>query len=593
MASRVSCYFGSESVYFFVKYQGSTAAVQGTAFLVVLLLVGGCSPAEKATADRSGNALADSGGGVNAGALERMIDGSVFQAQGEHARAILEFQDALRYQSDPAIYAALARSYAALGKNSLAIDAAREAVRLAPNNLTYRRVLAEASVLAFDINGAIAEFQEIIRRDSSDLGAWYGLARMYEPQKPLKAIEVYESLLHRTGPQWGALVELSELYARVNQNDKAIGALHQLLDLDPGNEAVTKMLAQSYVRAGALDSALAIYRDLVERDPTNPEYRSEMAGVLLFMKDYEGAAREFRVLLASDSVSVETKVRIGELYFGQLEKDSTLAPVARSLFEQIRDEHPDDWRPYWFLGAIAGMERDDSAAERNFSTVSRLAPWNADSWVFLSMVYMRAEDFARAAVVLEEGLKSSPDNFRVNFFLGVAYSRVGRNPDAVRVLEQARRINPNDIDALTQLALVYDNLKMFTESDSLYEEGLRREPTKPVILNNYAYSLADRGLQLDRALEMATQALKADPENASYLDTMGWIEFRLGNYSEAERYIRKAVERGEASAVVYEHLGDVYSKLQDNQRAIEYWNKAYTKDPKNAALKEKISRGTL
>jgi Tfp pilus assembly protein PilF len=226
----------------------------------------------------------------------------------------------------------------------------------------------------------------------------------------------------------------------------------------------------------------------------------------------------------------------------------------------------------------------------NFKKVTELAGWNADGWVYLSNVFLEKNNFQEVVTVLESALRVLPDEFRVNFLLGVAYSRLGRSVDAVRVLEHARQINAKDVNAISQLALVYDGLKRFDDSDKLYEEGLKLDPENALILNNYGYSLADRGLQLDRALAMARKAIAAQPENSSFLDTIGWCFFRLGRYKEAEQYIRKAVDKGDASAVVHEHLGDVYDKMNDKQHALEHWKIALQLDDNNTALREKISR---
>jgi Tfp pilus assembly protein PilF len=154
-------------------------------------------------------------------------------------------------------------------------------------------------------------------------------------------------------------------------------------------------------------------------------------------------------------------------------------------------------------------------------------------------------------------------------------------------------VNAKDINALIQLALVYDGMKKYEECDRLYEEGLKIDPENPTLLNNYGYSLAERNIQIDRALVMAKKAVEAQPENPSFLDTIGWVYFRLGDYKKAELYVKQALEKGEASAVVHEHLGDIYYKLQDIERAMDEWKIALKMDENNVALREKIARGSL
>ncbi len=526
-------------------------------------------------------------------ALSHFIAGSVYEVKGEYAQAALEYQEALRADTNHAMYFGLAKCYSALSKPALALDAAREAVRLAPEKIEYRKLLADISAASYDLDGAAAQYEEIIARDSSNVEAWYNLARVYQVRKPLKALETYEHFTARFGPEWDVLLQTADLCNKLGDPKRAAAALKQMVDLDPGNKELKRTLAQTEVRAGNVNEALAVYGSLREMDPGNLGYQAEIAGVLLLKKDYTGAAELFDPILRKDTVSVDVKIHIGELYYGQMEKDSTLIPVTKSIFEKIRDAFPKDWRPHWFLGGIASSQRDDSLAVKSFRRVTELASWNADGWVFLSSVYLTKNDFQHTVGILESAVKAVPEDFRINFFLGVAYSRVGRNPDAARVLEKARQISPRDTEAIAQLALVYDSMKRNDDSDSLYEEALRINPDFTLALNNYAYSLAERGLQLERAREMARKALDAAPDNASYLDTMGWIFFRLGRYRDAEAYVRKAINRGEVSAVVHEHMGDIYFKLNDTDRALEHWNAALKLDETNTILRDKISRRSL
>jgi tetratricopeptide (TPR) repeat protein len=563
--------------------------------VVALVLAPGCSgskesagpPPENIAANRQAMEFA------HQIALQKFIDGSILEAKGSFAQAILEYQDALRYEKNHAIYFALSKNYSAIGKHPLAIEAGREAVRLQPDNLDYRRLLAEVCIGGYEFDSATVQYEEIIRRDSSNLESWYNLARLYQTRKPLKALEVYDHIVTRFGPEWDVYLQIAELCNKLGKYDRAAEALRQMLEIDPSNQELKRNLAQTYVRAGNLDSALAVYGELRELSPQRIEYIVEIAGVHLMKKEYDRAAREFEEILSRDTVAVDTKLRIGELYFGQVQKDSTLAPVARSIFERIRDKHPGDWRAYWFLGIIGSMMHDDSLAVGGFRKVTELANWNADAWVYLSSIFFEKNNFAEVVRVLESAAKVVPDDFRVNLILGTAYSRTGQDDEAIAALQKAHQINAKDVDAIAQLALVYDGMKRFADSDTLYEQALALSPDNDLVLNNFAYSLADRGLQLNRALEMSKRAVAAKPDNTSYLDTIGWIYFRLGDYREAEKHIKKAAAKEDTNAVVYEHLGDVYYKMNEKDQALELWNKALKLDEKNTALREKISRGSL
>ncbi|MGA9118162.1 MAG: tetratricopeptide repeat protein [Bacteroidota bacterium] len=526
-------------------------------------------------------------------AMQHFIDGSIDEQKGEYAQAALEYQEALRYDKNHAIYYALSRAYGMLNKPVPALEAGREAVDLAPDIREYRRNLAAIYLSAMKPDSAILQYENLVRLDSSNIESWFNLARLYQGRSPLKALEIYRRITERFGAQWDVLLQTADLCNKLGKFDEAADALKQMSEIDPGNKELQHTLAQTYARAQEFDSALAVYKSLRDAEPGNLQITSEMAGLNLLRKDYAAAAKDFDKILGMDSVTIEAKIHIGELYFDQAGKDSTLIPRTKNIFEKIKTEAPNDWRPYWFLGAIGSLTKDDSASVQNFRKVTELASWNADGWVYLSSVFFSSNNFDQMARVLESAIKVLPDDFRVNFFLGVAYSRLNRNIDAVRVLEHARSLNRTDQDAISQLALVYEALKHFGEADSLYEEALRLDPKNDLVLNNYSYSLAERNIQLDRALTMSKKAVAAKPENGSYLDTMGWIYFRLGEYTDAEKYVKKAIATGESSPVVYEHLGDIYYRMNNRDAAIEQWNLALQLDHNNSALRAKITRGSL
>ncbi len=120
----------------------------------------------------------------------------------------------------------------------------------------------------------------------------------------------------------------------------------------------------------------------------------------------------------------------------------------------------------------------------------------------------------------------------------------------------------------------YFQLKDNEHSDEAYEKALKIEPSNALVLNNYAYYLSLRNINLEKAEQMAKKAVELDPGNGSNQDTYGWVLFKLGRYEEAKEWIEKAIQTGEESAVVLEHYGDVLWKLGNKKDAVKYWEKA-------------------
>ncbi len=103
--------------------------------------------------------------------------------------------------------------------------------------------------------------------------------------------------------------------------------------------------------------------------------------------------------------------------------------------------------------------------------------------------------------------------------------------------------------------------------------------------------MAERGIKLDKALKMVKKAVETEPENSSYLDTIGWVYFKMNNYQEAKKYIEKAIEFDDKNATLLDHLGDVYYKLENKEKAKTLWEGALKLDPKLENIGQKILKG--
>jgi tetratricopeptide (TPR) repeat protein len=497
-------------------------------------------------------------------AIQHFIDGNIYDLKEDYAKGALEYQDALRFDKNAAVYYALSKDYSNLGKLYLAAENGREAVHLEPGNITCREHLAQVYVLAHETDSAITQYQEVLKIDSSSTRALFGIAQLYLQQaKPLEAITAYKKVLDQIGPEWDVLVQLTQLYEGIQRYGDAADAYQQMLSIDPSNLDLRKRLVETYLRAGKPDSALARLDEILDIDRKNPDIEVLIGDIYLQKNETSKALEYYNSVLKQDSATIETKIHIPEALLERSQKDSSLVGYAKPMIEAIRNEWPNDWRPYWFLGFVGFSTRSDSFALTNFKKVTELNPGNGDAWYYVGTIYFRME----------------------------------QNDSAARALEKSVEINPRNVDFFGALALTYDSMKKYADSDRTYEQALKLNPHSHIILNNYSYSLAERGIQLERALQMAKEAVEKQPENSSYLDTIGWVNFRLRRYDEARKYIEKAVQLrdavGENGATLNEHLGDVFYRLDKKEKAMEFWKRALEINQKNQTLKAKIQRGTL
>jgi pentatricopeptide repeat protein len=524
-------------------------------------------------------------------ALQHFIEGAALDVKGSYAEAILEYQEALQAEPNAAIFFAISRDYLLLSKFNRAAETAGEAVRLEPQNISYRENLGTIYFQASRSDLAIREYEEIIKIDSNYTAGWFTLARLFQPVQPQKAVEIYEKMLSRNDGQLEVLFQCAQLYSSLGRYDEAATKYKRMLELDPGNKQLKRQLADAFTKGGRLDQAQTLLETMVAADSSDAEALATLADVYLNQKQFQKAIDLYEKLLSQGIKNTEIKLRIGIGFFGLTEHDSTLIPRTNILFENLQKEVPADWRPYWYLGAIASSQHKDSLAGSYFEQVTKLEEHHGDAWWFFGYSLFGQEKYDKVLETMEQAQKMLPNDFRFYLLQGLALTRMEKQEEAVKPLEKAYELNPKDLNTLSTLALTLDGLQRYPQSDSLYEEGLKQNPKSALLLNNYGYSLAERGLQLQHALEMAKQAITVEPENAAYLDTYGWIFFKLQKYEDAAMYIEKSIASGKASSVVHEHLGDVYEKLGQNEKALELWKKASEMDSKNKDAKEKIMRG--
>lgn len=559
-------------------------------------------------------------------AMDHFIDGAINTAKGDYAAAILDYQDALRLDPKPGVYYALAKSYYMLGKYPHSLQNCKKAVALDSTNLEYQDMLADIFTAASQFDSAAAVLEGIIKADSGRVQSYYKLARIDENSKPLEAIKLYDKLTSILGPDWNVLIRVAELNEKLGRTDEAATALNKLLTIDPSNTNVQKLLAQLYLKAKRYDEALKVVDDIIQFTPDDPGARQLKAQIYLDKNDWKSAAKEFSVILTQPDVKYDNKVQIGIMFFNQSLKDSTLIPVTEKFFRDI-DKDSTDWQIKMYLGAISYSEGKDSAAEMYFKKVTELARWNSDGWIRLGGIYFDNQKYAEAEKIMREALVNFPQDFTINLIMGLSLSQQSKNTEAKPYLKKAVDMNPGDLNALSgyafvlsqvnenseavkylnkalalspdnvnllgTLGLVYNNMHNDAMSDSIYQKALDLDSTNALVNNNFAYALSERGIRLDDALRMIKIAISADSTNSSYLDTMGWVYFKLEKYDLAKDYIEKAIHYGGESATMLEHLGDIEFKKGNKKHAKVLWEKAYKLDASNAGLKSKIEKGAI
>ena len=137
--------------------------------------------------------------------------------------------------------------------------------------------------------------------------------------------------------------------------------------------------------------------------------------------------------------------------------------------------------------------------------------------------------------------------------------------------------------------MTYDQNEEWNKSDDLYTKLIAINDQDAQAYNNFAYSLVERGEDLDYALSLSSKAIEISPQTSAYLDTIGWIYYKLSDLNKAKEFISKAILYDDTSAVILEHYGDVLIELNEVSEALIFYRKALLLDENNEDLISKIS----
>lgn len=523
-------------------------------------------------------------------AIQFFIDGKTEEMKGDAVGALEEYKTALKYYKSPGIYYAISNIYSLQGKWQDALIEINYALQLSPNEIDYLEHKARIYYTMDNLSKASEVYEKIMEIDSNYTFGLYNLARIYEELKqPAKAIVIYEKLTDEVGFDMEILRRMYDIYSGYKNYEKCLEVINYALKLDPYNPTYIQQLGALYIKLGKDSEAQGVLEDYYLLNPDDKNIQSELAKLYFKGNEIEKGFQNFSKLLGKTNLKFEEKVQIGELYFNTISQDKTSIEVAKNIFKYLNESYPSEWIPYYYLGELDISSSDIPSGIVKLQQALVYADTSKEAYQMIGFTFYRIGKNDEAYNVLSRGMSMYPDDFRMNYFYGLSLQRKGQEAEAVKYLEKALSLSPDDISVMSTLAMAYNGLKKYPESDEMYERALKLDPNSALLLNNYAYNLAERGMNLDKALDMARTAVDKEPNSASYLDTYGWVFYKLKRYDEALKYISKAVSISGSSAVILEHLGDIYEALKDIKNAKIYWGKALELNPNNQWLKEKLN----
>jgi tetratricopeptide (TPR) repeat protein len=226
----------------------------------------------------------------------------------------------------------------------------------------------------------------------------------------------------------------------------------------------------------------------------------------------------------------------------------------------------------------------NDSISRVLEQVLQVAPDNAAARLQLVSYAWQAENMDRIISLCKDARQYNPDEMAFYYYQGIAYYKQEQLDDALDAFQNGISVinQQSDTEIVSDFYAVMGDILhqkgLDKEAFAAYDSCLTWKDDNYGCLNNYAYYLSEKELHLDKAEQMSYRAIKAEPKNATYLDTYAWILFKEGRYAEAKIYIDQTLQcDSDSSAVLLEHAGDIYYHTGDHERALAYWQQALAK----------------
>jgi tetratricopeptide (TPR) repeat protein len=523
---------------------------------------------------------------TDAEVMYRVFAAEYMGSEGDLEKAASEYLAAALSSEDPEVaeratavaLAAEAWQYAAM--------AADRWVVLAPEDVLARETAARSLLMAGDYVGAEHQISGLLGLMEDDpLGAWNTVASLLSVSvHPEKAEQILDRLIEENEAQENpyALFAGSQLAARTGNLEQAVSLSDQSVALAPDQAELHAWAGRLAANTGREADAAEHFGKAWALQPEDRSYALMYANLLR----QNGEMDKANEILGE--LPDEPELRFTRIAFSLESGDRPLAEQLYAGFETADYPHPADAAFQaarsaelleWAEEAILWYSRVDSG-ERVLMAVVRRA-------VLLAGMG-RIEDARQA---LAQARNSGDPVIRLETLIVESQLLIdaGQPEAAFQMLEEAIEQDPGDLRLRYTRALVAVELDRLDIAERDLRRVLDNEPGNATALNALGYTLADRTDRYEEAERLINQAYSLQPDEASIIDSMGWIAFRLGRLEEAEAYLREAYRR-DRNAEIAAHLGEVLWVLGRQSEARQVWQEGRSIDAANRVLQDTLDR---
>ncbi len=565
--------------------------------------------------------------GDNVDAMTNFSLGFYYLYENKFPEAKDAFLKALKEESypPPEIYSMLAEITNMMGEREESKKYAQKALELNPDDETSLRIL---SYILFD-EGNYSEakryLEKLYRNNPDNLQIMITLSKVYHELKlDDKLIDLYRKILAKNPGLIDVRLNLGYLYTKKGMLELAKKEYSEVLKYDPTNEKAIFYLTYINLSQGNTGEALELFKKLDNKNLLNDEMLEDYAAnlfiegqdpqpVLSRIKDKSKISNLTRAIINFEKgryseakelfeKSIKDDINVIASYTGlikiaELRKDIDMEKKWRfmlaneylklGMYEKALKEaknvelmDPNYLENRYLLGDIySAMGMIDRALD-NYIYFSKHSEEKGDVFIKIGLLYDEKNEYLNAIESFKKALSYFPKDDKLYFFIGIEYRYLKRYREALKAFKEAIRLNEKNPKYFFNAGVCLERMGNISEAIKYLDESVKLNGNDPIVLNYLGYLLADSGTRLNEAKKYIEKALSKEPENSAYLDSMGWVYYRMGDYERAREYVEKAIKNlnpesgDEENYIIYEHLGDIYLKLGLKIKAINTWQKA-------------------
>ena len=505
--------------------------------------------------------------------------------------------------------AELAALYARQDRSQDAIAAAEDALKIDPKNREANRVLGTVlaamtdrrqpgrppAQIAQDRSRAIAAL-EIARANSpSDLSLDLTLARLYiSTDRPSDAVPLLRRIVDEQPSYGDGWLILSSALEASGNPDEATDVLNALLHDQPTSIRARVQLAELYERQRRWPQAAEAWAQVQALNQRNTDIVARRASALLNANRFADA----RDVLTEALKTQQGDARLSYL-LAQAQRELGDLDAAEATARGLRERRPEDVRGVYMLAQILEARgRHQEVVDLLQPEIARLRTANGEEGQLALLLdtqafaYQQLRRSDAAVAAYKEAVERAPDESIRHVLLIQGLSAANRHADALAAAETARRKFPDDTAVLYQFGAALDRSGRRNEAARTFRDIIARDPLDANALNYLGYMFAEQGMELDEAVSLIERALKVEPDNASFLDSLGWAYVQQGKLDLADRPLSTAAEKLPKNSVIQDHLGDLRFKQDRRAEAIASWQRALDGDGESidrAKIQKKIA----